>query len=330
MSSSAIRILIAVVLSVFVVVGVVAYRIVAPYPCSHPQVTIPEENRDKFARVAILMDGTRSMGQPTNFTLIKRIIQRQILPSLGLDDVAVTFDVQPSFFPQTNEAFGLSQDQMPQVSEIPRAKILEILKRNRASNTADEEMYNLIRKVEKKRDQISAVCKVWAAKVEARRSPEFPGSNICGALNEIGRWLTPQNPTADRWLFVLSDLQQDGAKQDCNPDLIPAGTKIMLIYSPKVQPADGFWRPFFGERKIQWVPLTTLAGDPLLPPNPLAKIEPHHIPAISDCAARLQGRAFLTGGALIAAIWLTVLALEWRNRRRLRRSSMPGPDISGA
>lgn len=316
MSPSALRKLIAAVLSAFAVFVVVTFLLLGSYPCAHPLVKIPQKNRDKFARVAILVDGTASVGAES-FPPIKRIVQRQVIPSLGFDDIAIAFDVQPSFSAPENEVFGLSQDQMPQDPET-RAKILETLKHNRQQKDGkvDEEMYDLIREMETYRDRISAVRKAWSARVEARQSPDLPGSEICGALNEIGRWLMPEDRTADRWLLVFSDLRQERAAQACHPDLIPQDTKIILIYSPRAQPTSAFWKPFFGQRNIQWLPLSVEAGGPLLPPSPLDGIEPHLIPTMSDCASHLLQPALLTGGALLATIWLPVLAFERRDRKR--------------
>lgn len=329
MSLSALRnvVVVVAVLSLFLLFGVAVQLVVSSYLCSHPPVKIPQANRNAFARVAILLDGTGSVGAD-NFQLAKKVIEKQILPSLGYGDVAVAYDVQPAFSPLTNEVFGLSQAPMPGAEE--RTEVLTVLGPARAGgpgpHAVDETMYDLIRRMETQIGPVSAVRADWKAGVEARRSPPDPGSEICAALNEIGRWLAQKDAATEPWLFALTDLQQTGSTQSCHPALIPGGTRIFLIYSPRAQPAASFWQPIFDQRNVQWVPLSAVAGSRLLPPNPLAEIETHHIPTLRACVAARLAPAGLAGGALLAAMWLLVLALALRDRGRRRR----GSDTSGA
>ncbi len=316
MSPAARRHVIATVLSLFVLFGGATQVVVASYLASHPPVAVPAPNRHAFARVAILLDGTRSIGDG-GFELGKKVVTELILPAVSYGDVAVAWDIRPGFDNKANAVFGLSQEPLPRPQQ-PTAT-LDILDRHRAGgtapHTAGEEMYDLIRGLEPVWDQVETVPRVWAAAVEARQPPDHLGSDICGALNEAGRWLAQAGAGSEPWLFALTDLQQTGGTSACHPEQIPKGTRIVLVYSPRVQPADGFLKPFFDDRKVRWVPLSVLAGDLLLPPNPLAQISPRHVPAFVDGVAPRLAPAGQAVGALLAVIWLPVLALDLRQHR---------------
>ena len=263
---------VAVVFVVAVILGLYAYF------RSHPEVEIPAENRHAFARVAILMDGTCSVGED-NFATIQEIVQRKIIPSLGVNDLAVAYDVHPTFTLRQNAVFGLRADAMPQDPESRRAAILEILERNRASKVPDEDLYDLIRALSPRWRRVDEVRAAWARQVQARPLASCLGSDLCSPLRDLGKFLRRGDPDAERWLFVLSDLNNETQARVCRPDEPFPDARVVLVYpfdseSPEWEKIESFWKGFFGDRELERLPFSSaLVDDPLLPANPTAGLE---------------------------------------------------------
>jgi hypothetical protein len=261
------------------------------YLASHPAVVVPPENRHAFARVAILMDGTQSTHPRVTYPLIKRIVQTKIIPSLGLNDVAVAYDVRGTFSPAGNAVFGVLDDQLPQEPDGRQAEILDVLESTRAGTGRDGEIHDLIRALAPYRHPIELVRDAWTRQVARREVPTHAGSDLCSPLRELGELLRGGDPGAERWLFVLSDLQNTGPPQSCHPDEAFPSARILLIYPfdpnhPSWPVIEGFWRGFFGNRKLERVSLTpALTAQNLLPPNPAAGLDGYAAPPTAwECA----------------------------------------------
>jgi hypothetical protein len=279
------------------------------YRVSHPKVEIPAENRRDFARVAILLDGTRSV-RPENFPLMKRIVQEKILPSLGVDDVAVAYDVdgEPDgeIDHEQNAVFGIFGDQMPGHQEDRRLEILDVLERNRERPTAEAALYDLVGELAGYHGRVESIRSAWAERVEAREEPAPKGSDICTPLGELGRFLQQGDPGAERWLFILSDLQDTNPPHGCRFDDTFPNATIVLIYPfgpshPSWKRIESFWREFFSNQDLERVPFSAaLADGTLLPPNPLAGLD-------GDIGTQWEHARPMITPALLAAAGLTLL-----------------------
>lgn len=288
---------------------------------SHPPVAISKENRGRFARVAILMDGTRSVDADGtgNFVLIKQIVEKKILPSLGVHDVVVGYDVHPDFSNPQNAVIGLWEDQPPQDSEIPRREILDILHRNRKSKVHDEDLYDLIRALAPHWQSVEKVRSTWAQRVQAREQPKEKenrrGSDLCSPLREIATFLRRGDPAAERWLFVMSDFRNEVLTENqrltCHAKEPFPEANILLIYPldsdhPGWQALEGFWQSFFGDQELGMASLSALADGVLLPPNPVAGLERYEIKTAWGYARPLLLPVLVFCIVPTLAIWLTV------------------------
>jgi len=286
---------------------------------SHPDIQVPPENRHDFARVAILMDGTRSLHLDT-FPLIKRIVREKIIPSLGMNDVGVAYDVHPDFTPAQNAVLGVLGDQLPQDSDDRRAQILDVLERNREAGKHDGDFYDLIRSLPPYRPVVEHVRSVWAERVGKRQGPIPKGSDICSPLRELGGFLRDGDPETERWLFVLSDLKNTGPIQSCHPDDAFPSARIVLIYpfdpaNPSWKAIEGFWHGFFGDRKLERKSfLSALTDRALLAPNPTAGLERHEVLTMWECA-----RPWLLPGLGPIALILVIAAFA-------RSHEIPAPE----
>lgn len=279
---------------------------------SRPKVVIPQGNRQSFARVAILIDGTRSVGSE-NFAVIKEIVQSQIIPSLGVNDTAVCFEVQPDFSEERNAVFGLDEDQPPQELEEHRERVLDLLDKNRDSSqrgVVEDTMYGLIRTRADQRKRVEEVHSLWAQQVQTREQPKREGSDICTPLKAIGAFLSDGDPAAERWLFVLSDLENDTGAPNCQAEESFPEANIRLIYpfqsdSPKWESVVGFWQAVFEDRELKRVSFTTARVDgALLPPNPTAGLEKIEVRTVEENVQSLSRPAFLAwlGLTLVGAV----------------------------
>jgi len=300
------------------------------YLLSHPDVDLSEENRYEFARVAILMDGTQSVN-PKNFSLIKRIVREKILPSLGMNDLAVAYDVHKNFATGQNTVFGILGDQLPQDSEDRRAQILDILERNREKGKPDDDLYVLIRSLPSYRTRVAEVRSLWARQVEKREAPRLEGSDICSPLSELGEFLRGGDPAAEKWLFVLSDMKNTGPSRNCRPEDSFPNARVVLIYpfdsnSPSWKTVESFWRDFFAGRKLERVPFpAALADRALLSPNPTAGLERYEIKTPWECARPMIVPALALALGLLAAVSLiTALAPHAGERVRKQEEASAG------
>lgn len=289
---------------------------------SHPDVVIPRANRDGFVTVAILMDGTKSVGTP-NYITIQEIVQEKIIPGLGANDIAMAYDVQPGFTMRENMVFGLSRDQLPQQEN--RQEVLEILERNRKAKAVDEDLYGLLRALVPLQPQVEQIRKTWAQRVQERPEPKPLGSDICAPLTDIGRFLSRGEPDAERWLFVLSDLRNDTGAASCPSDEAFPETRIVLIYpfpseSAKWSKVEGFWQRLFGDQELERVTFSAALGhkDLLLPQNPLEGLA-RQAPGTSWEYARPLLRRFVLGWlAGTAVIGLIAGLIVFRKRPAVR------------
>ena len=303
MSESAPRWLLGVAfLSLFVVFQVTLYLIIGAYSCAHPSVTMPRGDRGRFARVAILMNGSTS-DRSGRFSSAKKIIQTMIIPSLGPHDVALCYDVQPGFSRKQNTVFGVWEDQ-PLRSKVHSMKILEVLHQNLVT----EETYSLIRALSPEWKRVEGIRSSWARKVAARKQSEGRSVNICDPLRDLGRWLRLGDPDSERWLFVFSDLRHEAYGQACRTEEVQSAGRILLVHpfdpeGPTWEEMEAFSRRFFGEHQIERIPFFALTNSPLLPPNPTVGLEAYTVPTLLECARPRLKSALLTCGGLIALIW---------------------------
>jgi hypothetical protein len=288
--------------------------VIGSYLLSHPEVRVPAENRHHFARVGILVDGTRSTQPHQNYPLIKTIVQEKILPAVGSNDVVAAYDVWPDFKLQQNTVFGLEKgDQLPQDPDQRRAEILDVIERNRESKTPDPELYDLVHGLPRLRAREETIRSGWARRLAQRAEPSRSGSDICHPLAELARFLREGDPDAERWLFVLSDLQHTGPR--CDSDSVFPDATIVLIVppdprAPSWQKLLRRWQDFFSGRRLERVSFTAALADPsLLPPNPTAGLERYQVRTQWECARPMIGPALLAAiglGVVISAVaaWL--------------------------
>ena len=254
------------------------------FHASHPKVVIPEENRRNFARVAVLLDGTPSI-HTEDFAVMKTIVQEKIIPNLGVNDVVLAFDVRPVFSLDKNRIFGSigDGDQPPPVALRTPCEILNS-SGGKGKGAAAEELYGLVREVSGRDRRMRELRSGWAARVAALRPSREKGSDICDPLRELAHFLISGDSRAEKWLFVLSDLQNESADQVCRSrQSFPPGTRVVLIYpfgpdDPKGRTSERFWRDLFGDREVESFSFSALAGKPLLPPNPTAGLEKIELP----------------------------------------------------
>jgi hypothetical protein len=279
------------------------------YLLSHPEIAVPGGNRHDFARVGILIDGTRSM-QPQNFPLIKRIVREKLIPSLGMNDLAVAYEVRRDFTPAQNAVFGVWGDQMPQDSPNRRAQIVDILERHQDSGRRDPgpgAFFALVRSLPPYTEPVEKVQRSWAERVARREEPRPRGSDICSPLRELGEFLRDAGTDQEPWLFVLSDMQNTGPGRGCHPDDVFPNARIVLIYPfdpthPSWPIVEAFWQPFFGNRKLERRSFSTaLADQALLPPNPTAGLA-RAVPTMWQAARPLCVPALLLAIGLTAVI----------------------------
>jgi len=288
---------------------------------AHPAIVFPQANRGSFARVAVLMDGTRSVGTP-NYVTIQEIVQEKVIPGLGINDIALAYDVQRIFETSNNLVFGLARDQMPQ--DERRQETLAILARNRQAKAVDDDLYELLRALAPLEPRVEQTRKAWAQRVQDRPQPKPLGSDICGPLTDIGRFLSRGEPDAERWVFVLSDLRNDTPGKTCPVEEPFPEAHVVLVYpfasdSAKWQTVEGFWSGVFGKQELERVTFSAALADGLLmPPNPLEGLARQAPAANWDYARPLLGR-FLFGwlGGTVGIGLIAALALFRRKPRTL-------------
>jgi hypothetical protein len=297
-----------------------ALAVILPaYSRSNPEVVIPPENRHRFARVAILIDGTSSVGDD-DFAMSKEVVRRSIVPNLGPNDVALCYDVRPGFTTSDNGVFGLEEGKrMPLDPESQRADLRTTLDRNRERKVVEDAVYPLIRKLASHRRRVEEVRRDWAERVRSREAPPPGGSDICGPLHDLGGVLADGDPAGERWLFLLSDLRDEARGGDrnriCRGQPIPAGTRILLIHphdpdDPQGTRIERAWRDLFQDRKVQRMTLSSALTNPaLLPPNPTAGLEQINVPAFGEEVRPRLVPALLAWAALTGLLSWGVLAL---------------------
>ena len=264
-------------------------NVVYAYWLSHPEVRIAKENRQKFAHVVVLIDGTRSVSD-VNFGAAKQIVSRGIISSCGIEDIAVGYDIRPTFTLANTIFGGTFAEQPPQTSAQRRSEILDILNRNRESSQkgiVDEDVYSLIRELNPYRQNVEKVRSDWSSRVDNLKRPEQLGSDICGALRAVQEEFRSRlDRQAEKWLFVLSDFTQDSRRA---PRCLPISSdafsdvNIALIYpydsnSPDWEKIEAYWKGYFRDKKMERLPFSDAQRRRfVLMPNPTAGLEHHQI-----------------------------------------------------
>ncbi|HEX4964580.1 MAG TPA: hypothetical protein VF173_27435 [Thermoanaerobaculia bacterium] len=252
----------------------------------HPRVVIPEENRHRFARVGVLIDGTPSI-HDDNFAVMKKIVQEKIIPNLGLSDIVLGFDVEPGFSFQQDRVLGSldDSDQPPQLSKQLRSKVLVAIDpKGSDKGAARNKVYEVIRDLKPCQQLMRELRNRWSQRVAALQPKREKGSDICDPLRELARFLPAgDEPSAERWLFILSDLQNETpgktSGETCSTEQpFPPGTQIIVIYpwgpnDPKARAASAFWQDLFAGQPVKSFSFSALPGTTLLRPNPTAGLE---------------------------------------------------------
>jgi hypothetical protein len=310
--------MIAVVL--FVIGGIAVF--VYAGECAQTQVTVPAENRRSFARVAVLIDGTNSVGT-ANFALIKRIVREKILPGLGPNDAALGYDVRPGYSTTANSVFGLEKgDQMPQDPPAQRRAILGTLNATPGTTAVTDGLRALIGGLRRGRDGVEGVRRSLDQAVQKRTAPTLPGSDICHPVQDLVAFLRQGDAADERWLFLLSDLHDTSNQPACHLGTPPPDKRWHVVWiftfdaGQKSWPRiPGYWNELLVGRNLAPLPFSSaLAGlaAPLLPSNPTAGLEGVVVKDLIGCARPFLGP--LAGLLLlaVAAELISVACNRWR------------------
>ena len=276
-----------IVVVVLVVLGAVAWtglNFLRAYGASHPDVVIPNENRQRFVHACVLIDPSGSV-KAENLEAAKQIVANGIIPACGLEDTLVVYTVGPGFT-IANTIFGRTQDEQPFLpSAGDREHVFSVVNRNRESSqhgVVDEDMYDLLRYLEPHWQRLETVRAQWRERLAQVQRPRVDGSEICAALKSIEQdFRSQQDRDADKVLFVFSDFLQDARNvQSCEP---VAGdgfddVRVVLVYpydsDQNWQKVQSDWSTFFGDQEPEMLPLSDAQRRRLLlKPNPLSGLE---------------------------------------------------------
>jgi len=273
-----------------VAVGIAAVTgVLYAYHLSNPQIEIPAANREKFANVVVLLDGTRSISD-TSFSSGKQVVTKGIIPSCGLGDRLATYSIGPEFGLSNVISGATLQEQPPQFGVRRSSEVLDILRQSRSANAPGRvrsKLYGLVNETQRLKVQVEQVRSHWSDQIGSMQRPLRPGTNLTCAFDAVNAYFQASSaPDEERWLFVVSDLIQERAlATPCSPagETTPlAGVRIVLLY-----PHDSlhdwrtildFWRRFFGDRKVEVYPISAALNRPfILPPNPLTGLESYRV-----------------------------------------------------
>lgn len=254
------------------------------YHLANPRIQIPKDNRDKFANVAVLLDGTPSIND-VHWSYGKQLVVQAIVPNQGIGDRLVVYSIGPEFSLHNIVSGATFGEQPPQFDAPYRADVLDVLRAARSTNAPGRvraKLYDMIRELEPLSDRMDSVRARWSSQISAVRRPMGRGTNLTCALEALDRYFKASvDPTEERRLYVVSDLIHDVRQTRCSVttgDELLSGVRVVLVY-PHDSAHDwtaitDSWRRFFGNRDIEVVPLSAaLNRSFLLPPNPLAGLE---------------------------------------------------------
>lgn len=274
-------------LLLWAIVAALSGSLLYAYHLSNPRIGIPSVNRERFANVAVLLDGTASMSD-VNLAFGKRLVTESIIPNEGIGDRLATYSIGPEFSLHNLIAGATYREQPPQLTGDRRADVLEILRQARSTSTPGRvrsRLYRLIDELRPLQAELESTRAAWIAQIEAMKRPTAQGSNLACALDALDSYLqASSDPSEERWLFIVSDLIQDtalrGRCEAARTRPLFAGVRVVLIYphdSRHDWPAIiDSWRTFLGDRELDVYPFSAALNRPhLLPPNPLAGLHKH-------------------------------------------------------
>lgn len=263
------------------------------YHLSNPRIDIPTINRERFADVVVLLDGTGSVTDQS-FASGKEVVVKGIIPSFGIGDRLATYSIGPEFGLENVISGGTFHEQPPQLNPQRRAEALDILRQSRSGNSPGRvrtKLYELADQAKQSEASLDKVRSHWAAQITAMRRPTKPGTNISCALDAIDAYFqSNSSPDEERWLFVVSDLIEEHVSTalcSSNQESLFPKTRIVFLY-PHDSRHDWrkiieSWRHVLGDRQIDVYPLSAALNKPfVLPPNPLSGLQDHTVRGFWD------------------------------------------------